>query len=129
MLEQYQSEHALKKQMSDGYIYYMLLSDDKLAGYMCIHLHRDHVFLERLYIKAEYRRQGLAKKTLSHLESIFKQPEFGFGHIKKICLKVERENSFALNVYERLGFKTVREQDTDIGSGFVCRDYLMERRI
>ena len=37
MLGKYQSKEALRRQMSEGYIYYMLLADDKLAGYMCLY--------------------------------------------------------------------------------------------
>ena len=129
MLKKYQSREALKKQIADGYIYYMILADNHLAGYMCVLVQSNYLYLARLYIKAEYRRQGLAKKTISHLESIFKKPELGFSHIKKLRLKVERNNSFAINVYEHLGFKKIRSEDTDIGGGFVCRDYVMEREI
>ena len=129
MLKKYQSKSAMKEQMSEGYIYYMLLSDGKLAGYMCVLTQSNHVFLSRLYIKAEYRRQGLAKRALSHLENVFTNPELGFTHIKKIILRVERKNSFAINVYEHLGFEKVRAEDRDIGGGFVCRDYVMERLI
>ena len=129
MLKKYQSKSAMKEQMSEGYIYYMLLSDGKLAGYMCVLTQSNHVFLSRLYIKAEYRRQGLAKRALSHLENVFTNPELGFTHIKKIILRVERKNSFAINVYEHLGFKKVRAEDRNIGSGFVCCEYVMERNI
>lgn len=129
MLKKYQSKSAMKEQRSEGYIYYMLLADDKLAGYMCILLQSSHVYLSRLYIKAEYRRQGLAKRALMHLESIFTNPELGFMHIKKIILRVERQNNFAINVYEHLGFKKVKAEDRDIGGGFVCCEYVMERNI
>lgn len=129
MLEKYQSHDALRKQMSEGYIYYMLLADNQLAGYMCVLVQSSYLFLARLYIKAEYRRQGLAKKTISHLDAIFKNPELGFTHIKKMRLRVERNNNFAINVYEHLGFKKIRSEDTDIGGGFVCKEYVMEREI
>ena len=129
MLKKYQSKSAMKEQMSEGYIYYMLLSDGKLAGYMCVLTQSNHVFLSRLYIKAEYRRQGLARRALSHLENVFTNPELGFTHIKKIVLRVERKNNFAINVYEHLGFKKVRAEDRNIGGGFVCCEYVMERNI
>ncbi len=128
MLEKYQSTEALKRQMSEGYIYYMLLSDGKLAGYMCLLPQSDHIYLARLYIKAEYRRQGLAKKAISHMDALASKEDLGFTHIKKIRLRVERANSFAINVYEHLGFYKVREEDRDIGGGFVCKDYIMERK-
>ena len=129
MLKKYQSREALRKQLSEGYIYYMLLSDEKLAGYMCMLRTDDYIYLARLYIKAEYRRQGLAKKAIRYIDTIFSDPEFGLLHINKIRLKVERENSFAINVYEHLGFRKVRSEDTDIGGGFVCKEYIMERPI
>ncbi len=129
MLEKFQSREAMKKQMSDGYIYYMILVDQQLAGYMCVLVQSNYLFLSRLYIKAEYRRQGLAKKTISHLDAIFIKPELGFTHIKKIRLRVERSNSFAINVYEHLGFRKIRSEDTDIGGGYVCKEYIMERPI
>ena len=129
ILEKYQSRTALKKQMSDGYIYYMLLSDNQLAGYMCVLVQSNYLYVSRLYIKAEFRRQGLAKKTISHMDAIFNKPELGFSHIKKMVLRVERNNSFAINVYEHLGFTKVRSEDNDIGNGFICREYVMERMI
>lgn len=129
MLKKLQSKDAMRAQMSEGYIYFMLLADGKLAGYMCILTQSNHVFLSRLYIKAEYRRQGLARKSINHLEAVFSNPELGFTHIKKIVLRVERQNSFAINVYEHLGFKKVRSEDRDIGGGYVCNEYVMERNI
>lgn len=129
MLQKFQSRDALKKQLSEGYIYYMLIADGNLAGYMCYMIKDDHVFLSRLYIKAEYRRQGLARKTINHLEAIFLSPEHGLQHIKKIKLHVERKNSFAINVYEHLGFKKVKSVNIDIGGGFICENYVMERKI
>lgn len=129
MLEKYQSHDALRKQMSEGYIYYMLLADNQLAGYMCVLVQSNYLYLARLYIKAEYRRQGLAKRTIAHLDAIFNNPDIGFSHIRKIRLKVERNNDFAINVYEHLNFVKIRSEDTDIGGGFVCKDYIMEREI
>lgn len=129
MLEKFQSRSAMKEQMKNGYIYYMLLSDEELAGYMCLHLKGDYVYLERLYIKAEFRRRGLARRTISHIDSVFRNPEIGFSYIKKMRLRVERKNSFAINVYEHLDFHKVKPVDTDIGGGFVCQEYIMERKI
>ena len=129
MLKKYQSKEALKQQMRQGYIYHMLLSDGKLAGYMCILAQSDHVFISRLYIKAEYRRQGLAKRAINYLNSIFSSPDLGFTHIKKMVLRVERQNSFAINVYEHLGFRKIRAEERRIGGGFVCSEYVMERNI
>lgn len=129
MLKKFQSKDALKEQISQGYVYYMLIVDGSLAGYLCYYIKEDSVFLSRLYIKAEYRRQGLARKSIAHLDKMFLSPEHGFQHIKTMRLNVERKNSFAINVYEHLGFHKVRSVNVDIGEGFVCEDYIMERTI
>lgn len=129
MLKKYHSKDALKQQMSEGYIYFMLISDGNFAGYMCYKLYHDYAFISRLYIKAEYRRQGLARKTLEKMENVFLNKENGFDYIKKLKLHVERNNHFAINVYERLGFSKTKAIDTDIGNGFVCQEYVMERKI
>ena len=127
MLDKYQSKAALKKQIEDRNIYYMLLVDGQLAGYLCFKNHVDHIFISRLYIKAEFRRQGLARRSISLFDTMVKGEEF--KGIKTLRLHVERKNSFAINVYEHLGFRKVKAVDTDIGNGFVCSDYVMERTI
>ena len=129
MLKKYQSKEALYKQLAEGYIYYMLMVDDELAGYMCVLVQSDCVNLSRLYIKAEYRRRGLAKRAINYFDTFFSSPNNGYNYIQKIRLNVERKNSFAINVYEHLGFHKVKAVDTDIGGGFFCNDYIMERRI
>lgn len=126
MLQKYHSREALKQQMAEKYVYYMLLSDGDFAGYLCFKMFSDHVLISRLYIKAEYRRQGLAKKVLAIFDNISHNEEF--RQIKKLKTYIERNNTFALNVYEHLGFKIVKSVDTDIGNGFFCEDYLMERK-
>ena len=127
MLEKYQSKEAVKQQMEDKFIYYMLLADGEFAGYLCFKIFPEHVFISRLFIKAEYRRQGLARKCITIFDNIARKDDF--SSIKKLKAYVERDNSFALNVYEHLGFHKVKSIDTDIGGGFVCCDYLMERKI
>ena len=127
MLEKYQSRAALRQQIANHNIYYMLLVDGEFAGYLCFKNYGDHFFISRLYIKAEYRRQGLARRVIALFDSIVKTEEF--SGIKKLRLHVERKNSFAINVYEHLGFTRIKAIDTDIGKGFTCSEYVMERKI
>lgn len=129
MLKKFQSKEAVKKQMSEGYLYYMLMCDENFAGYLCIQIQSDCIFISRLYIKPEYRRQGLSKRLIAHVDSIFSSKENELNHIKKLKLNVERKNIFAINVYEHLGFKRVRSVDTDIGKGFLCKEFVMERKV
>ncbi len=127
MLEKYQSKEALYRQLDEGYIYYMLMVDGEIAGYMCMIFKEDCISLTRLYIKAEFRRMGLARRSVSFLDSLFSSSREFYQNIDRIELRVERKNEFAINIYEHLGFKKVRSVDIDIGGGFFCNDYVMER--
>ena len=120
MFEKYQSRAAVRRQIEARNIYYMLLVDNELAGYMCYKNCGDHVFISRLYIKPEYRRQGLARRAIALFDTMAKIEEF--DSIKTLRLQVERKNTFAINVYEHLGFYKIKSIDTDIGNGFYCND-------
>lgn len=45
---------------------------------------------------------------------------------KKIQLTVNKHNINSINAYKKWGFKTIDSVVTDIGSGFVMDDYIME---
>ena len=127
MLKKYQSKDALKKQMADKYIYYMLLSDGELAGYICFKIFPEYIFISRLYIKAEFRRRGLARRSIALFDKMLDRDEL--RKIRSLRLNVERNNVFAINVYEHLGFVKTNSVDTDIGGGFCCCEYVMERAL
>ena len=44
-------------------------------------------------------------------------------------LNVNKHNATAIRAYERNGFVKARESVTDIGSGFVMDDYVMEIKL
>lgn len=129
VVKKYHSGEALREQLDNGYFCQMIICDGEFAGYFCYKLNSDHTLISRLYVKPEYRRRGLAKRTVEHLESIIKNEENGLSHIRKIRMYVNRSNNFAVNVYERLGFNKTRVVDRDLIDGYVCKEYVMERRI
>ena len=129
MFQLFHSKEAIKKQIADGHIHTSLLLDDELVGYMCYYVKDDCLYLPRLYIKPEYRKHGLAKTAVARLEKIMEDPENGFTHIKKIRRNLSRKNTFAINIYEHLGFKKIREVTTNFGNGFTSDDYVMEKSI
>ncbi len=129
MLKLYHSKEAVKKQIEQGYIHMMLLLDGETIGYMEYYIQNDCLYLPRLYIKPEYRRRGFAKRAIERLENIFRSPEHGYQHITRIRRNLARKNKFAIAVYERMGFKKIKSVNIDIGHGFVCEDYIMEKII
>lgn len=124
MVDQFQSEHALKKQIAnEGYEYYMMVSNQKVIGYIGIHP-EETMFLSKLYLLKDYRGKGYASRAFRFIEKRAK--ELG---LSKIWLTVNRYNTHTIQVYEKKGFQIVRSQVTDIGSGYVMDDYVMEKSL
>lgn len=119
MVENFQSEKAIKNQIeNENYTYYFIIKDDKKAGYFGISDKVDYLFLSKLYIKKEFRHQGLGSKAFEKIKELANE--------KSIRLTVNKQNINSIKAYEKWGFKTIDAVVTDIGSGFVMDDYIME---
>jgi C_GCAxxG_C_C family probable redox protein len=122
MLEKFQSCDAITEQISkDGYQYYELVNQGGAAGYFSFRKQADSLFLSKLYIVKEYRGRDYARKTIDFLSKICNKEK-----LSKIWLTVNRNNLNSIAAYEKLGFIKARTQVTDIGSGYVMDDYVME---
>ena len=123
MVDRFQSEHAMREQVSDhGYRYYFIESDGMVIGYTGIVPEGDRLFISKVYLKKEHRGKGLGTQALKSIFSICEDEGF-----KSAYLTVNKGNQKAITAYERNGFRTVRSQVTDIGKGFVMDDYVMEK--
>lgn len=121
MVEHFQSLPAMQDQIaSQGYRYRGVFWQGKLCGYVATAWRPEHLFLSKLYLKAEVRGLGLASRVLSCLKNEAKE---GTG---KIQLTVNRFNADSLAVYRKWGFVTLREEKNSIGGGYYMDDYIME---
>ncbi len=119
MVENFQSEKAIKEQIeNENYTYYFIKSDNENAGYFGISDKRDFLFLSKIYIRKEFRHKGIGTKAFDKIK------EMALG--KPIRLTVNKHNTNSINAYKKWGFKTIDAVVTDIGSGFVMDDYIME---
>ncbi|HZS46763.1 MAG TPA: GNAT family N-acetyltransferase [Blastocatellia bacterium] len=99
---------ALDKILTDDSVgrVFVIEIGDEMVGYTVLtfgyslEFHGRDAFIDELYISEPYRRQGIGKKTISHLESIC-----GSLGIDALHLEVERENTNAQAVYRNIGFK------------------------
>mgnify|MGYP001622931512 CR=1 FL=1 len=57
------------------------------------------LWIEELYIREEFRSRGLGREFFSYVE------ENNRGRISRIRLEAEEENTRAVSLYERLGYK------------------------
>lgn len=122
MVENFQSLSAIKKQIAEeNYSYYFINEDGKNIGYFGILNKTNYMFLSKFYILKEYRHKGLGKKTFQKIKELTLK-----NKINTIKLTVNKYNSDTIAAYKKWGFETTDAVVTDIGSGFVMDDYIME---
>lgn len=124
MLEKFLSPDALVEQINSGYEYFVFSYEYTFAGFAGIHEEDGTLFLSKLYVHKEFRGKGIASYLFQKFIEICKM-----RNLKKIWLTCNRHNTNTLAIYNHLGFKTVREEATDIGNGFVMDDYIMEYEV
>jgi len=123
MVEKYQSADAIAKQISnDGYMYFMVLGNEEILGYLALKADGNQLLLSKLYLKKEFRGRGYFNKMLSFAEKIAKEKG-----LNSLYLAVNKHNDNAIAVYLKKGFAIKKEQTADIGNGFVMDDYIMEK--
>jgi ribosomal protein S18 acetylase RimI-like enzyme len=62
------------------------------------------VEITELYVREEYRRQGIATKLINYIENIFEE-----RNIKEFQLFTGKDNTAARAFYEKLGYKKIDE--------------------
>ena len=71
MVDKFQSEHAILEQIkNENYTYYFILKDGNKCGYFGISRKEDYLFLSKLYIKKEYRHQGIGRIAFGEIKNI-----------------------------------------------------------
>ena len=125
MVEKFQSENAIIEQIkNENYTYFFILKDGIKCGYFGISRKEDYLFLSKLYIKKEYRHQGIGRLAFEKVIEIAK--DFGYSSIK---LTVNKNNKKTIDAYLKYRLAIIDKDVTDIGNGFVMDDYIMEYTI
>ena len=122
MVEKFQSEKAITNQIEkDGYSYFYIKIEDKIAGYIGLSKKEDYLFLSKFYLKKEYRHKGLGTSGFEFIKNFAQQNNYS-----KIILTVNKYNQNTISAYNKWGFKTIDSVVTDIGNDFVMDDYIMQ---
>lgn len=118
----YAPENIRKQIEEEGHVYFIAYEEHEPCGYISVQPQGEDVFhLQKIYVLPHF--QG------AHLGSfLFRQ---AIKYIKEVhpapCLmelNVNRNNK-ALQFYERMGMKKLREGDFSIGNGYYMNDYIM----
>ncbi|MGL5677974.1 MAG: GNAT family N-acetyltransferase [Cellulosilyticaceae bacterium] len=125
MLANLQNAKAIKEQIKEkGYEYYLLYEGQQEVGYIAIQCQEDAIFLSKLYIEETARGKGVGSYAFNWVENMGKER----GYVS-IWLTVNRNNTDSITIYTRKGFKKIREEQADIGAGFIMDDYIMEKSL
>jgi ribosomal protein S18 acetylase RimI-like enzyme len=125
MVDKFQTASAITDQIhNQGYEYYLMHQDNSTVGYLSVRQEEGKLFLSKFYIALEYRGHGYASEAMAFLEQLCVDRK-----LSHIWLTVNRHNESSIAVYEKKGFRSIRELAADIGNGYVMDDFIMEKEI
>ncbi|MBO4495922.1 MAG: HAD-IA family hydrolase [Clostridiales bacterium] len=125
MVKKYQSMPAIDEAIEkNGYEYFLLILGDTPVGYMGVVPDNDALLLSKLYLMKPFRGERRSNILFDKAEEVAKEKGFS-----KVRLFVNRRNYNSVRVYLRKGYRIIEEKKTDIGEGFICDDYLMEKEL
>lgn len=119
MLELMYSETALQRQMAEGQVFRLILTDGEPSGFMAVSKKdAGSFFLHKFYVDNTQHRRGIGaavfQKLLAELPSL-----------RELRLTVNRRNFKSINFYFKMGFVIEQNVDIPIGNGFVMDDFQM----
>jgi ribosomal protein S18 acetylase RimI-like enzyme len=126
MIEWMYSKTSLLQQIKDGHHYWIITMNNVPCGYGSFsrtdnwHTYKIH----KLYIVEDKQRTGLGAALLEKFLQIIRS-----DHGKFIQLQVNRENSKALQFYQKHGFQLWKTIDFDIGNGYFMNDYVLQKNL
>lgn len=125
MLDKFQSAKAISKQTeTEGLEYFVLTFNKVPAGYMAFKKEDKYLFLSKLYVLSTYRGHKIGKAAIKFIEEKAKTL-----NLQAIRLGVNINNTNSIKAYKKLGFVEIGTKITDIGSGFVMDDFIMEKQV
>ena len=123
MVNNMQSAPALAQQIQrEGYEYFLIYLGDTAVGYLGVQQKNDKLLLSKLYLLSTLRGQGLGQDALDFVEALAREK-----NCQGVWLTVNRHNERAISVYKKTGYEITREEETDIGGGFVMEDFIFEK--
>ena len=123
MLEKFQSETVVRRDINNGYTYLIAYCGGTPCGYSAVK-ETDGIFISKFYVKQSYRGKGAGRAMLDAIHEYAK--DLGATRIWLTCNK---HNTVTLDIYRKLGFTAVDSIVTDIGGGFVMDDHVLELKL
>lgn len=122
MIDWMYDTNTLMEQAMTGHLFYIITVDGQPKGFMGIEPNYPDsgtLRLHKLYVHPESQGMGLGQQLLDYAEKIANELD-----LASINLNVNRANK-AVAFYQKNGFEIIKEEDLNIGKGFVMDDYVM----
>lgn len=127
MLDKIYSLPSLEHQFHDLKHHFILILDNEIpVGFASFSLHDNDAsvyHLNKIYVHHDQQGKNLGKRMLDYIIEEIKN-----AGADTLQLNVNRHNK-ALHFYEKQGFKMIRSEDIDIGSGYFMNDYVLELKL
>lgn len=126
MLDWMYDVNTLTEQVQTGHLFYMVTLDGTPKGFLGLEPNFPDVGtlrIHKIYVDTNDHGKGLGKALLEKAIEIGKELD-----VATINLNVNRFNA-AVDFYKSQGFQVVKEEDIDIGRGYLMEDYVMVREI
>jgi GNAT superfamily N-acetyltransferase len=128
MLSIWYQPSSMAHEMQARDVWYALVETvgPKAIGYVSFEklLFEPVLFINKLYLLPEVHGHGLGGVTLRWTEERAREMR-----CKAVRLRVNKRNAPAIRSYLRAGFRFIEDIVSDIGSGFVMDDYVMEKAV
>jgi len=84
------------------------IDEDKIIAFLSIEVHheeKEYIYLDDLSVTKQYRNKGIGTKLIRNAEAYANEIS-----IHTICFHVEKSNTAAFRLYERLGYNIYEDQ-------------------
>lgn len=118
MLARFQTPSAIREQLARGHRYFFVREEGRQLGFLAFYLKKDVLYLSKFYLYQAERGKGYSRGMRDFVVRAARSA--GLGAVE-LNVNVLNDAVFA---YEKLGFRAVRKEKTDIGNGFYMDDFV-----
>ncbi len=115
---------TLRQQVEGEHLYYILKNEGVDLGFIGVQPHYpnfEETKLHKIYILPTAQGKGVGRILIDQALNVAKEFQSS-----RLMLNVNRFNK-AKDFYLRLGFEIIKEEDIDIGHGYLMEDYVMQK--
>jgi len=124
LAQRYDHERLRHESMDPGKWLRQAHLDGVLAGFIACEIYQGEFKIDKLYIHPDMQRKGIGAVLIEHAAALARDRGFS-----AMILAVNKQNEQAIHAYTRFGFHVRDATVTDIGSGFVMDDFIMEKTL